>query len=106
MELEILTELELARRQQQTGNNQVFGIHEINPITQEHVLKLANTNPKKNLIRKTVKTIVHESIHGILADFKLNSIDDLVYYLGYSSNPNFKNCFINVYPIAEKFGLI
>lgn len=106
MELAILTELELAQRQQQTGNNAVYGVHEINPITQEHVLKLANTNPQKNLIEKTIHTIVHEAIHGILADFNLNSIDYFVYYLGYSSNPKYKNCWINVYPIAEKLSLI
>ena len=105
MELEILTELELARRQQQTGNNQVFGVHEIN-VYGEHVVKLANTNPKKNLINKTIRTIVHETIHATLTDLKLDSIDCLVYFSGYSSNPNFKGCAIEVFPIAEKYGLI
>ena len=57
LDLGILTELDLARRKQQTLNS-VYGVHEIDCLG-VHVLKLANLKPIKNLVKKTIKTIVH-----------------------------------------------
>jgi len=89
MDVEILTLNELCKLEQyaiiQYGRNNptIKAVNEVNPITQEQIVKLGNIKDDLDLI----STISHEQIHETLKELfdksTSHKLDEFFYFIGY-----------------------